>query len=201
MHPAYQPTTCMTPLGELEAEGIRAWFAARGVNVTEGYPGLDAHCRALSFGPAATPALACTTEAFAPGPLGGNGPIGWHRDLRLLGVRERRAFELVRLPLAFTEARQWGPETLFTARYTIDAAAGTVDLVVSPEECASAREGVAKYHQGWVDQLTGLKTGIDPQQVTARKAQARLDLAHLDKICRAAGRYVSGRGGRLERAK
>jgi hypothetical protein len=207
VHPAYQPTTCMVPLGELEGEAIRGWFAARGVKVAETYPGYDAHCREVSFGPGATPALVCTIDTFAPGPLGGNGPMAWHRDLRLLSVRNRQAFELLRLPIAFTEALHWGQETLFAASYTVDTAAGTVDLLATPEECARAREGVAKYHQGWADQIAGSGSvrrlsgaSFEAEQVAARRAQAQLDLAHLDKICKAVGHYVPGRGGRLERA-
>lgn len=197
IHPMYQPAACMQPDGELDGEAAVAWLADHDAKVPESYLGYNAHCRALAFGPEADAVLACTLDTFAPGPLFANGPMVYHRDLRLLTVRNGKAFELVRLPLAFTEALQWD-NTLFAARYALDAAAGTVDLVISPEECASVRKSVGEYHQAWVTQIVGQ---VPASQIEARKAQARLDDARLVATCKAAGHYVPTRGGHLVRAK
>lgn len=204
VHPAYQPNTCLNAEGELEDEAIVGWFSDRGVKVKEGFPGYAAHCRELPFGPEADPVLVCTTDDFVPGPQFGNGPLGYHRDLRVLGVRNRKAFELLRLPLALTEALHWDDGTLFAARYEVDAAAGTVDLVIDADECELGRKGVAAYHQDWVDTLAESMKGAGQaqrDQVAARKAQGRMDDARISKTCSAAGHYAPIRGGRLERAR
>lgn len=204
VHPAYQPGTCLNADGPLEDEAILGWFADRGVKVAEGYPGYGARCREHAFGPEGVSVLVCTTDTFVPGPLFANGPMGWHRDLRVLDVRNRRALELLRLPLALSEALHWNEETLFAARYEIDTAAGAVDLVVDAEDCERGRQGVAKYHDDWVATLGESMKGsgqTQRDQIAARKAQGRMDVAQVGKICRAAGHYVAVRGGRLERAK
>ena len=201
IHPAYQSTTCLDPNGELEGEAVVGWFADHGAKVPEEYPGYLAQCREVAFGPEREPVLACTTAKFVPGPLFGNGPMGDHRELRLLAVRSRKAFEIVRLPLAFTEAMGWDGDTLFSARYAIDQAAGAVELIATPEECEAARVGVAKYHRDWAKTLVPqVAAGLPRDQITARLTQGKMDDAQLTKICRAAGRYVPGRGGRLVRA-
>ena len=203
MHPAHQTTTCLNPDGDLEDEAIVGWFSDRGVKVKEGFPGYGARCREDAFGGEADRVLVCTDDVFVPGPLFGNGPMGYHRQLRVLGVRNRKPFELLRLPLALTEALGWGGETLFSARYEVDPGAGTVDLVIDAEDCARGRKGVAAYHQEWGETLGESMKGSSQQreQVAARKAQGRMDDAQITKICAAAGRYEPVRGGRLERAK
>lgn len=204
IHPAYQPATCIDPPGKLVAEAIVGWFADRGVKVAEGYPGYMAACHELVLGPQTEQVLVCTADDFAPGPEGANGPMGWHRDLRLLTVRNRKAFEIVRLPLGFTEANNWDADTLFIARYAIDRTAGTLDLIATAEECDGARKGVAAYHQRWADELAandGMPPPFRRSQVNARLAQKRMDDAHLVKICKSAGHYLPVRGGHLERAK
>lgn len=106
------------------------------------------------------------------------------------------------MPLALSEARHWD-EALFSARYEIQAQAGTLDVLAPAEECAAAKAGIAKYHADWVAALSDDKGHDQPgmaEHNAARRAQGRLDDAHLKKICAAAGHYVAARGGRLQRA-
>jgi hypothetical protein len=207
-HPAYQPATCINAVGELTNEAARAWFTERGVKVAAEYPGHIAQCHELVFGAENDHVLACTVDTAAPGPMGFDGPIAYHRDLRVVTVRNHKAFEIVRLPVALSEAMHWDEETLFAARYEIDAAAGTVDLQVSTEECEAGRVGVHGYHQQWADQITdpdakskSTDAASMRMHVKARLAQMRLDDARIVATCSAVGHYALARGGRLERAK
>jgi hypothetical protein len=158
------------------------------------FPGYDARCTEVALGAAALPTLACTIDSFAPGPLGGDGPMIWHRDLRLLGVEGHTLVERLRLPIAFTEALQWGAQTLFAAHFAVDAAAGSVTLDVSAEDCAAARRGVTGYHTDWIP-----ATPDQPKYANARRAQVRLDVARIDRTCKAAGTYTLAKDGRLHR--
>lgn len=213
VHAQYQPAACMTPVGALADDDVKAWFSARGVAlVKDRLPGnmleYDPHCTAVELGPDAKPALVCTSDRFVLGPAGADGPIMYHRSLHVLGVRDRRPVELLRLPLAISEAGHWADETLFAARYTVDAPGGAVELIVGPEECASAREGVAAYHTQWIAQIVGegiLRSGggaaAERAQVDARRAAIRSDQAHIAASCKATGRYVMTSGGTLRRAQ
>lgn len=197
----------MNRSGEMTIEDVHTWFLDRGVTVAASYPGHTAQCQELAFGVDRDQVLACTVDTAAPGPMGFNGPIAYHRDLRVLTVRNGKAFEMLRLPLALSEAMHWDEETLFAARYEIDADAGSVALHATPEECKGGRAGVKDYHQKWADQLEP-----DPEQkrpdaalmrshVKARLAQMRLDDARIVATCNAAGHYLPVRGGRLERRR
>lgn len=195
VHPAYQPTLCLNEGGPLKDEDARAWVVKRGVPdgaLPKDFPGYEARCTEVALGAAALPTLACTIDSFAPGPLGGDGPMIWHRDLRLLGVEGHSLVERLRLPIGFTEALQWGAQTLFAAHFAVDAPAGSVTLDVSAEDCAAARKGVTGYHTDWIP-----ATPDQPKYANARRAQVRLDVARIDRTCKAAGTYTLAKNGRL----
>lgn len=198
VHPAYQPTLCLNADGPLDEAASHAWFGAHGATVDSSFPGSPARCTEIRFGGSSTPVadslptLACTVDDLALGPLGANGPIGTHRDLRILGVRDGKVFEFGRFPIALSEAGHWDGETLFAAHYAIDAAASTVTLTVPAEDCAAGRKGVTTYHTDWIAPVAD-----QSELVNARRAQIRLDLLRIDRTCKAAGTYTLAKNGRL----
>ncbi len=198
VHPAYQPTLCLNADGPLDEAASHAWFGAHGATVDSSFPGYPARCTEIRFGAVpggqadAIPTLACTVDEMALGPLGGNGPIGTHRDLRILGVRDGKVFEFGRFPIALSEAGHWDGETLFAAHYAIDPATSTVTLTVPAEDCAAGRKGVTTYHTDWIAPVAD-----QPELVNARRAQIRLDLLRINRTCKAAGTYTLAKNGRL----
>ena len=191
--------------GELDEAAVIAWFADRGVKVSAGKLGLESRCHEVTFGPEAAPTLICTESRVAIGPYGAEAsPIMQVRNVRVLDVRNHQAFERVRLPLALSEAGNWGDATLFSARYAVDAARGAIQLEASAADCEAGRRGVVAYHQGWIDSMTArpsMPAETLRLQRDVRTTQGRLDAAWVQATCKAAGEYVPTRGGRLARAQ
>jgi hypothetical protein len=180
--------------GPLEGAAVDKWFTDRGAKVPK--LGLEAHCSAMSFGPFPE-TLVCINSSFELGPMGGDGPLGTRRWLRLLVVREKdkSVVELGKLPLGIAESNSWGAEALFYADYKLDATQGAVTLMASATDCKAGQQGVREYHETW------MKEAPAPVHVRARKAQIRLDSAFAAKICAAAGRYELNKSGKLVRRK
>jgi hypothetical protein len=91
-------------------------------------------------------------------------------------------------------------EMLFAARFTVDAAAGTIDVVATPDECEAALGMLKPY---WFAQNEELRAndGLPPlmkrQLTAANDLERRSDAERISATCRAAGHYVLGRDGRL----
>ena len=190
---------------DLDNDAIHAWFTVRGATMKE-YT--FERCREVVFGPSAEHVLVCidmTPTAIDP-ILAIAGPVEHRYDLVVATARGDRRVELLRLPFAFgmnSTGYNSGPELLFSARYTVDATAGTLELVASPEECAAATEMLKPY---WYDQIAelrannGIPQGFRWQLIHADELERVSDAERIAATCRARGHYVRGRDGRLVKA-
>lgn len=93
---------------------------------------------------------------------------------------------------------------LFSARYSLDAGVGTLDVDVSPEDCMEAQAGIRRY---WDERSATIRgnASIDPRAKvdTLRLYDAERPAAteRITSVCRAAGHYVRSRDGHLVKAK
>lgn len=119
----------------------------------------------------------------------------------IVSVRKARPVELLRLPLYFTEV-DGDHERLFTARYELDAAAGTLQFVAPVDECTAARAALEPYWAARIERLLeGMPDGSFRRQIlTGWKLQRRSQTARIDATCRAAGEYQLVAGGTFAKA-
>ena len=198
--PALQPGVCVPP----RVTGIVAFSWLRAHGVADVRPTLVfMRCREISFGPAHELTLECADEQAVPLSPGHreDGPAENRTDLVLVTARGARAVELVRLPLSFGDMNS-SDDLLYSARYTLDAANGTLDLLAAPGECAAARAAVGPY---WDGRAAAMATADDDdfkrQVLASFKLQRGADVARIDATCRAAGHYALGAGGKLVKSK
>ena len=100
--------------------------------------------------------------------------------------------------------RLWGADTLFSARYVVDAKRGAILLEAGPADCEAGERGVVDYHQGRIDTMSSAQppTPADSLRMlrTARLSRGRADAAQVKAICRGAGDYFPARDDHLVRA-
>jgi hypothetical protein len=194
-----QPGACAPARGDLTDDALHAWFDARGVKVE---PAAYEACHEIAFGPQAEHALVCTsiTGLVFDKALGIAGPFERRRDVAIVAVRQKRTVELVRLPLDFSDVSL----LLFSARYVVDAAAGTLDLQISPEECGAARTALGPHWDGEIRALRdndSIEAAFKRQLVRATEVERTSDLQRINATCSAAGHYVPGADVRLTRSR
>jgi hypothetical protein len=202
-----QPDICAPPHADLDLDNdaIQAWFNARGVAKTE-YT--FAHCRQIVFGPEKEQVLVCVDmkPLAIDRTLGIEGPVEHRYDLDVVTARDGRRVELLRVPFAFgmsSTSYSTTSELLFTARYTVDAAAGTLDVLASAEECTAA---LAMLKPHWDAQNAELREigSIPPpfkaSLLRANELERASDAERIRATCRAAGHYVRATDGRLAKA-
>jgi hypothetical protein len=164
-------------------------------------------CRETVFGPEQERVLVCIdmTPVAIDLELGIVGPAEHRYDLEVVATQGKRRVELLRLPFAFGMAStdlSTTSELLFGARYAIDAAAGTLDMELSPTECAAALAMLEPY---WRAQSAELRAGSNrsrafrEQLARANDRERRSDAERISATCRSAGRYTRTRDGRMRK--
>ena len=202
-----QPDFCAPPQPELAlgGEAIDAWFKARGV-ATEASS--LTKCREVVLGAEGEHDLVCVEMqplAVDPG-LGTRGPVEFRYDLEIVTARGKKRVELLRVPFAMgggSGSYTNYSDLLFSARYTVDAPAGTVDVVASTAECATAQEMLKPYWDAQAEKLRAMEripAGIREALIHAYDLARVSDAARITATCHAAGPYVRGRDGRFVKA-
>lgn len=198
-----QPHACISSHADLALDNdpIHAWFKARDT-VIDDY--VFEHCREVAFGPDAEHVLVC----IRMGPRGMNGldgPVEALYDLEVLAARNKRRVELLRVPFGFSMSSSTYDDFVdmfFSARYSLDAGAGTLDVEASREECKEAQAAIRTYWNQQAAEIRG-NASFDPS------SRARLLRFYDDErpaaseriasVCRAAGHYGRTRDGHLVR--
>lgn len=190
-----QSGVCVPPLGDLQDDAIKAWFAKRGVTVD---PSKYEACEDVRLGPDHVLACTSTEPVVIDHSLGIAGPIERRREVELLTTRGTQPVELVRVPLALGDINLG--EVLFSARYSVGD--GAFDLEAKPDECAAARVNLGPYWDAEIATLranTAIEAAFLTQLVRATRLERTSDAAWITATCRAAGHYVLS-GDRLVKA-
>lgn len=194
-----QPGACAPVPASLSFQATGAWFAARGVREDAWH---YASCDELRFGAEPESVLLCADDApFWTDPATGmNTRVEFARHLVVVTVQHGKPLELLRVPLAVGDDNL--EDVIFTSNYRVDAPAGAVDIEVSKADCDAAPKRLDAYQ---AEKMQGLRdnSAIDPPFLklilNAERHAATQDLARIRLICKAAGHYVTQRGGKLAR--
>ena len=93
-------------------------------------------------------------------------------------------------------------DMLFSARYSLDAAAGTLDIEVSREECQKAQVGIKTYWDQQAAEIRGNASFDPPARAGLLRfydAERPAASERIATVCRAAGHYRRSRDGHLVR--
>jgi hypothetical protein len=200
-----QPNACISSHADLTLDraAIRAWFRASDV-VTNGHAW--EWCRDVSFGPAAEHVLLCI-RMDERGMSGFDGPWEHLYDLEILAARNKRRVELLRVPFGFSMTASTYNDyaaMLFSARYSLDEDAGTLDVDVAHDECVEAHAGIRRY---WDERSAAIRSNAS---VAPPDKLAFIRLYDLERpaaseriaaVCRAAGHYVRSGDGHLAKTR
>ena len=132
-----------------------------------------------------------------------DGPVEHLYDLEVLAARNKRRVELLRVPFGFSMSSSSYDDyadMFFSARYSLDADAGTLDIEVSREECNAAQAGIKTYWDQQAAEIRGNPSFGPPERARlARFYDAERPAAseRIAAVCRAAGHYGRSRDGHL----
>lgn len=188
--PALQPTFCVpdSPT-ELDHTAVQAWFAQRDVTfepilLTETF----SSCRELAGD---DPSLHCENTVYLVDPIRKETNFAAGVDLVVLGVRNGRMLERLRVPITV------GDGLLFASHVTVEADA--VHIEADAAGCTQARPALtAFWKERWkrLDEELASEAAWGRREITTiRKRQERTDHARLEAMCRSAGTYRPARGG------